>query len=1057
MQFLSLLNPSWIFNKISGGIKPWLPRLNLFSSKNQSQVREHQRKQARDLVNTEEQTENISDETRFSATTATELIKASISPSNLRQTFTEDEPTINFRPAQERFKLDANLLFEAKSTHLSKIHGELIKKIETLNGIESGPEQYVQLISSLVNRSIDFIDNLQTLVIEDLFKRKGFPANDINLARVIQSNKELSMLCAKQTLSAIEKAFSTVADKTFTSANGSSQKLREAVVEQLQAPDTSSLFRNIFYASHYGALSQDHVEQFQSSIEHDGKISDKNLHVNLQTAKIFLNASLGSVLFKKEDNGNYQFTGHKKYETQFIKDILKDLFKTIYSRLKIQRRAKQKEQQATTNTMGDRVLNLALREKTLRVFLHSLYLAEKQLSKTTNELKNNEILKTLGFNQTFEKDQLSSLYQSKDFSFVEDFIGKFNTSHKIKDKEIEAFSLVEELENKEGFFRHFERIMIEIALLAAFDAISTSEGIKSNDDSYSKQSLYEDVPWFNAIFKQNKAYYQELIKEKGKEEGFNYISYEMADIGNALRDRTEQSEFFNLRDFARRYGINKDLAKLTDITGDMTKVSQINLILDLYSNLSASIDDIPEKVLTIDQKKMFRKIIKFFRDMAAFRDPETKKLMDVSQISIEQEESKYQEMRNKIDGAGFLRTGVPLILKVLNYGKHRDPGLAILASQLMFYIASSTKIHSNKIGALENRVKIFEFFFNDADTNTDAKGSLKKILPNSLYTKLFNELAGINAAGTVEGFYAYSSKQKLKPEDYRHGLIKALCIDIFSKFEALESAEANEIKRADPHGPVLAIPVRNRDVTVNLDDMLNIYKKLEDIIAANPRHRKFFEDIRKKYYNDHEPLLPSMDQALVKVLDVDSKRVIDFTRKTVPEYKSNLVEHIIFNKLGSKGTEHGIIDQLAEFKQPDGSYQIYDNDKSAMKLVSKLFKQVNNLNLLLQDRNLQNFTLHSEAVIRALNKNNDVQIDSSKENLIRAIMRDLVSLFKSKITIISDSKFQTSQDAFPGQSNLKRLINQFTAAYNINLETISEKELLARKTEEDSGNFAIAA
>lgn len=1041
MQLLSSLNPLRVFKKIASGIRNLLPNISLFKQKPRELIHEEHRAEQKKLLDRHRQdrdTEDLaliykqSDELKYSSKDATKIMSEIIGESSLRETGDTEAPTEKFKTTRtERMNKSAELIYKAYINNLTEIHSNAINKVKALNQSNSSPEDYVNVFKALIKDSIAFTDNLQTLVTEDLLKSDY--ANDVNLARTFLTNKELSRLVSDQTLTALNQAYSEIASNVAFKViedpqTGKKQQFAEAINNLIHKSDTKNLIRNLYYASKVGTLSAPLVEAFKSTIQYDNTDDDKAMHVKLLTARILNEAIHGALLYNLDDSGNYDFQDTTSFNEDYVLDVFNDLAGNIFNRFKIQR----KELQEDTGA----IKAFEYREMELRGFLFDKSRAEAELNKKTEAMSENNILSRFGFNQLEEQEILEQTFNSDEINFTTNYVGKFEEKQQINQQEpIAPFKIVDYLRNSEGFFKHFERIMLENALLAALDVISTDAGLKPKDEKFAEQDLYRNVPWFKTFYHQNKLYYESLIGPTNKDSNIARVLDEMTNIGHAMRNRPDRAGMFQVDDFAKRYDVAEYMDKLSDIVGHMTKTTQMSLVLDLYSNLFSSTDVIPDSVLNPNEKVIFSKGLKYLRDIATFDF--NKKAKDEFEYTPNKKEveKKYEEICSQIAKTGFLSLMVPLTLKVLNHSIEAKTDEAVLASQVLFYLIKYLSKYTNKIDSLHARKKMFKFFMNDEKVN-----KLRNVLAPSFFNKLMLRVAGLDQNKKPEGSYAIKEGLNTSEEDrYRHGLIKAFCIDLWSKFKDIEQRKVDELDRLGPNGPILTVPWNDNISNITIEDLLKVTKEVEDTINANPRGKAYYEQIRREKFTDNKPLLPSLDKAMIKVIDKDP-RVIKFAKEHSSEYIPSLLRFMFRIGAGvTKAGKEGTIDRLQKYRNQQGEYVFLDSDESSIKLLKDLFLRISIISRLMQDSTKSNFTLSARDAIKVMGSDK-YQMSNEEIEIVKNRVRQNGDFFRSKIVLIKDKAYEGAQAAFPEQEKILANIDRFAKVFGLEIENLTEEE-----------------
>lgn len=866
-----------------------------------------------------------------------------------------------------------NLLINSTLKFFNNLSDSFKKKLDLLNSAvftDKSHLAYIELLSDFTTEAKRLILEVSDTIMQKTASLDG--VSDVDIANSLLVCKELSKSIAKQTLNTvIEGTLELPLDVELTSKDGkTSIGLRELISSEFEHE-----FLSLHLASQFGMHSKQAIDGFMTRIEHPKNKLGTDLYENLIIINKLQEAIHGSVLQDRNDPG-YRSNEIAILNLSILKDSLTELIKIIIKSMELR-----KERSLRAEKYHEMIKLYEESEKDIKDFLFKCGAVEKTVLDQALNIEKDSLWEQLGISPEGIGTSIKSTYQHAN-SLI-NYLGEMQ-SEEILGYEIKGTSVLN-LFNSSNTDNdvHFKRLILEISLLAALDAINTHRKNKPADDDFTATKKSNDgnilpatknftsIPWLKSLYESRYNYFSDLIKRDPSEYKTALIAIELSKLGNELH----KTKYFTAKSFFSRYGIDKYGDHMVNTMGGMTDIGKMALNIDLFSNLFSYLDTKEYGNLSSDEIQNIKSLIKYLRKECEIIDDNGQVIYDPPPNNKPAKRT-YDKMRAIFADRGFLTLNSPLLISFLRdtFGRNDplDKPLSqesfasknrVLASWLFYMLVKFLPEHSNDTDSLKARVQIFRQLM-------DEKFQSKERVLEPLFKKMARQARGISEDGDYPNEYG------------RRGVIKSLCLELENKIQKYANGET---------------------CSIPLADLLEQYHIIEKCIHKNPKSKAKILEIQKNIFKNNDPLLKPLADSLINIMDADPIQVVQFAKHKSQENPllCDRLAHQLLNKISN------LCSQI-KFER-DSTIIIKDSDQNQIERLSKILEYSIYLGYLLNNLN-QNYTN-----IQA----SDFKDPSARTEVIQGQLQTLNRIINSQVLLQHDEKYPNEIEAFPNQLDSK--------------------------------------
>lgn len=829
---------------------------------------------------------------------------------------------------------------------------------ETDHSLESNiRETYEKFFKNYFNSAINLITELQKILTLELIKQKNL--NPGLFVKQIEMCKEISINIASNYLNKINDIVNHIPDIKVDETN----TLKKSIIE-----NHKNDIRKLIIAANFGAISEELLNSVYDNqlLDHSLENKEKELYNSLSFLWNFQKNTQGALIISSKDEEIKVASFKEDIAVQalifYIHAIIKN-FEINYDAIP---NSKQQEN----------IGQLEFSKNNLRQFLFNVIRVELNTNAKANDLTNISHLNSIGIDvpeeQNFVKKQLAASVN------IFNILGK--NDDKIPGFNIENTSLFSFL-NRGDAQRHFERIILEVSLLAGIDAICTFKGWKKSDEPLiNKYKNANTIPWIKNFYAGRYEKMQAMIKNEKSE---IHIAKAIEYVSNLALELTKSTQLFDVENFIERYDIKKPFEEIINYMLTQTRLGVMSLnILFFKSFLSDILSKDENKASLTDpsQLRELKRLIDILETESRLKNERNETIyapiVDTKAVddALERLSKKFSDTGSLINNAevitSFFTSSVNSLSKAQKTDDQEKEDFLhskniVLASWLFYILVKFLPERSHDVHSLRIRKNIFALMFND-------RWSSQKIIPSTLYKKLKNQ-----ALGTEDDSGHQNGKL---------GVFKSLLNELDSRIEEVARKEKSEIP---------------------LKDLLYIYADVEDILNSNPRT---FNALSQP----NTPLLRGLINSIPLIVDSDLKLSVDFAKTyRNPDFKTSLAKVLLekASTLIKKIPINGF-----------GEIEIKDSDEVTIRTVIQTLEYLEYLGHLKNEYNYSKLNLD---INDFLNREEKLTGRNEAQRIISPRIALTDKFLNLRANLIDDPKFSNNQEAFPGQFQLKaRLLQQ---------------------------------
>lgn len=843
---------------------------------------------------------------------------------------------------------------------------------------EIDPNVYIKLMQDYISRSLSFIIELEGRLMNQVIKIDP-NSSDLDIAKAIGLHRELSKSIAETTLRTIMQSFELLPGVAFITEQGREEKIASIIGKELR-----DSLRTLYLGSKFGIHSKEIVEAFKAKVQKIYIRDDVTVHKSLTILNELQNSIHGSLVQDADVNKHSQEIA--QLDASVINHVLENLIKVILKEFVINYDEIDDKQQRTIL----RPLNYCKND--LAMFLTKSAEIESETQRIINANKSDKVWLSINLNSEHENQNIEQVYSIIN-NQTNAILGYTNTET-IKKIQVPGTQISNYLKG-ENLNKHFARIIHEVSLVAAIDALAEFRKAKTSPGkALNHHSNFQTIPWLKDFYSEKyKQYLSWVESPQATELETRKISKELCQLGEELH----HLGYFDFDDFASdsRYKIAEDTKKLLDRAADHTDMGVLAMTLEIFSTLFS--------YLEYDEKGPFKpEEVKRIQDLVSFLKKESILIgADGRQVVAPKKPNplgvaKAEYMKKLVGSRGFLTLNTPIIIKFLEKSlgiSGQNQGVitkqdSLLATLLFYVLVKYTPASVNDVDSLKAKAKIFKLCLKLYSRGEDQ-------LP-VLYKKLCKQVLGlndeINAGDPSRG----------------NGLFKSMIIELENKISnyAKQKQEYDEARLRNDSVRAAAVKP-----PIELYDLLEVYADIENTLRGDTQAAKRIEETLYKLKNISGPLIHGIKEMIKASIQADIHTTVEFVKQLNNEDLTQYTEKLLLDAAANCAKT-----LLANNIDREGRLIIGDyrkEDQEAIKNFTNLLEYIKHTGYLLNQYGVSRINIRGSTVAA---KEDSV----IREQIINSIasIKDLLS---RKIALIANAS-TLEEEVFPGQFEAKRTL-----------------------------------